>query len=187
LQKVFPDAVASLAGDQQDDIMGLPSDDSEDNDYNPDGPDDDAKVEVSGSSSEGSDSAGSDSSDFSSVSEDLGAIGADDQYLGLPSDDSEDDDYDPDTANVNDDVEGESSSSDFTSASEDLGAAVHDDGGSCDDETMVPLSGADQDTADCPPVSGRRHVERLDYKKLYDVSVSICDALLCSDVAPMPS
>lgn len=167
-EKVFPEAVASLAGNEQDDIMRLPSDDSDDNDYNPDGPDDDSKVEGSGSSSDGSDSSGSDSSDFSSVSEDLGAIGGDDQYLGLPSDDSEDDDYDPDTANTTDDVERESSSSDFTSASEDLGAAVHDDGISGDDETMLPLLRADQDTADSPPLSGRRHVERLDYKKLYD-------------------
>lgn len=167
-EKVFPEAVASLAGNEQDDIMRLPSDDSEDNDYNPDGPDDEAKAEGSGSSSDGSDSSGSDSSDFSSVSEDLEAIGGDDQYLGLPSDDSEDDDYDPDITNTNDDVDRESSSSDFTSASEDLGAAIRDDGGSGDDETVLPLLQADQDTADSPAVSGRRHVERLDYKKLYD-------------------
>ncbi|KAH9605488.1 hypothetical protein KSS87_011864 [Heliosperma pusillum] len=166
-EKVFPEAVAALAGLKQDDIMGLPSDDSDDNDYNPDGQDDGFKDEVKESGSNESDSDESDESDFSSASEDLGAVCKDEQYLGLPSDDSEDDDFNPDVANANDDDdERASSGSDFTSASENLGATVGNDDMSEKGDSL-PVE-PDQNLDDSLPISSRRHIERLDYKKLYD-------------------
>lgn len=162
-EKVFPDAMAAMAGKELDDVMELPSDDSEDNEYNPDGTDDDANVEGNESSS-----AESDPSDFSSASEDLGAICGAEQNVGLPSDDSEDDDFDPDATTVNEEgVELESSSSDFTSASEDLGVAIGDDGTSDINEPPLPVQ-PEQDLSESPPLTGKRCVERLDYKKLYD-------------------
>lgn len=155
--------------------MGLPSDDSEDDEYNPDGLDDDANGEENESSSDESDSNDSDSSDFSSASEDLGAFQGAEKNLELPSDDSEDDDFDPDAANVNEDgAEHESSSSDFTSASEDLGTAIGDDGTSGKDESSVPLE-LEQDFAESSPITAKRCVEKLDYKKLYDVSIILCN------------
>lgn len=171
LQKVFPEAVAAGASKELDDVSGLPSDDSEDNEYNPDGTDDDPNVEGNESNSDESDSDKSDSSDFSSASEDLGAIGGGEQNLGLPSEDSEDDDYDPDSTKVDEEgVEHESSGSDFTSASEDLGAAVSEDGTSDINEQPLPLE-PEQDLGESSPLGGKRCVERLDYKKLYDVSL----------------
>ncbi|XP_057516181.1 homeobox protein HAT3.1 [Amaranthus tricolor] len=167
-EKVFPEAVATENGKGLDDIMGLPSDDSEDDEYNPDGLDDDANGEENESSSDESNSDDSDSSDFSSASEDLGAFQGAEKNLELPSDDSEDDDFDPDAANVNEDeAEHESSSSDFTSASEDLGTAIGDDGTSGKDEPSVPLE-LEQDFAESSPITAKRCVEKLDYKKLYD-------------------
>ncbi|KAL2924176.1 Homeobox protein HAZ1, partial [Bienertia sinuspersici] len=164
-EKVFPEAVS---GKELDDVMGLPSDDSEDDEYNPGATDDDANVEGNESSSDDSDSEKSDSSEFSSVSEDLGAICGAEQNLGLPSDDSEDDDFDPDAKNVNEEgIEHESSSSDFTSASEDLGAAIGDDGASDKDEPPQPMA-LEQDLGESSPITSKRCVERLDYKKLYD-------------------
>ncbi|KMT10096.1 hypothetical protein BVRB_5g118590 [Beta vulgaris subsp. vulgaris] len=167
-EKVFPEAVAAGASKELDDVSGLPSDDSEDNEYNPDGTDDDPNVEGNESNSDESDSDKSDSSDFSSASEDLGAIGGGEQNLGLPSEDSEDDDYDPDSTKVDEEgVEHESSGSDFTSASEDLGAAVSEDGTSDINEQPLPLE-PEQDLGESSPLGGKRCVERLDYKKLYD-------------------
>ena len=90
--------------------LGLPSDDSDDDDYNPNVPED---VEVEG------DESSSDESEYASASEKLEDSGHEDQYLGLPSEDSEDDDYDPDDPDHDSKVAGESSSSDFTSDSED--------------------------------------------------------------------
>ncbi|GKF01006.1 hypothetical protein Tco_0027929, partial [Tanacetum coccineum] len=69
------------------------------------------------------DESSSDESNFSSTSEDLGAVANNNPLLELPSDDSEDDDFNPDKVDSDDD------------------------------------SG---------PITAKRHVERLDYKKLYD-------------------
>uniref|UniRef100_A0A803MFT9 Pathogenesis-related homeodomain protein n=1 Tax=Chenopodium quinoa TaxID=63459 RepID=A0A803MFT9_CHEQI len=167
-EKVFPEAVSAMVSKELDDVMGLPSDDSEDNEYNPDGTDDDANAEGNESSSAKSDSDESEDDDFSSVSEDLGPKRGAEQNLGLPSDDSEDDDFNPDAANVNEGVEPESSSSDFTSASEDLGAAIGDDGTSDINEPSLPLD-LEQDLGESSPLTSKRCVQRLDYKKLYDV------------------
>ncbi|CAJ1977370.1 unnamed protein product [Sphenostylis stenocarpa] len=187
-ERVFPEA-ARAAGNNMDNNLGLPSDDSDDDDYNPNGPED---VKLEG------DESSSDESDYASASEKLeGSLG--DQYLGLPSEDSDDGDYNPGAPDVDCKVNEESSSSDFTSDSEDLAAAIvdyttHEQNGeirsaSLDDvkylkssrkqkgkagkklsmadelsSLLEPDSGQDGST----PVSGKRNLERLDYKKLYD-------------------
>ena len=197
VQKVFPEAAAA-AGHNPDHNFGLPSDDSDDNDYNPDEP---ADEKVQGDKSSSDDSS-SDESEYASATEELEAPPNDEQYLGLPSDDSEDDDYDPGALDLVDKDKEESSSSDFTSDSEDLATAIDDNRSFGDDEGppstsndgIKPLrssggkrsklggnkqflndellsileSDAGQDGS--APVSRRRHVERLDYKELHDVS-----------------
>lgn len=186
VQKVYPEAAAAAAGQNSDHALGLPSDDSEDGDYDPDLPD---TVDQDDESS--SDQSSSDKSGYASASEQLEASSNDDQYLGLPSDDSEDDDFDPSAPDLDEGVRQESSSSDFTSDSEDL-AALGDDQSSKYDNPSVKNSngkssgcgpsksalhnelssllesGLDKDGLE--PVLGRRQVERLDYKKLHDVS-----------------
>ncbi|PSS29295.1 Pathogenesis-related homeodomain protein [Actinidia chinensis var. chinensis] len=197
-ERVFPEeAAASAAGKMLDDNLGLPSDDSEDNDYNPDGSEVDVKVEGNESSS--------DESDFYSASEDIGASPISKQNLEQSSDDSEDDDYDPSAPDLDEQVKEESSSSDFTSDPEDFSVAFDDhrsplENESVPDEPMcvssdhtMPDRGSNveiskvgrrkkqtindellslletgTDRGEFAPVSGRRHVERLDYKQLYD-------------------
>ncbi|KAK9286219.1 hypothetical protein L1049_014604 [Liquidambar formosana] len=193
-EKVFPEEAATAAGgNMPDENFGFPSDDSEDNDYDPEGPEVDGKVQE--------DESSSDESDFTSASEDLEVPPNDDHLSGLPSDDSEDDDYDPNAPDLEEQVKQESSSSDFTSDSEDFGAAFDENRFSDKDEGPVsssldninPLRGSDGQRSrlggkkkqslndellsisesdpglvDSTPVSGKRHVERLDYKKLYD-------------------
>lgn len=119
--------------------------------------------------------------------------------IGLPSEDSEDDDYDPAGADSDKDIQKEKSNSDesdFTSDSDDFCVEIAKSGGL--DEVTKPLfpnaeSGdttndnerntVQANTANSNPISvetemdknlilpgsGRRKVERLDYKKLYDV------------------
>ncbi|PNY12115.1 homeobox KN domain protein [Trifolium pratense] len=187
-ERVFPEA-ATAAGSILDHNLGLPSDDSDDDDYNPDGPDDgpeDVEVEEGGSSS--------DESEYASASEKLEDSHHEDQYMGLPSEDSEDDDYDPEAPILSDKASEESSSSDFTSDSEDLAATIKDNmsTGQDGDVTSALLgdvknfkgssrknhkkpSIADELSSlqepgqeDLTPVSGKRNVERLDYQKLYE-------------------
>ncbi|KAL7227359.1 hypothetical protein ACSBR1_022246 [Camellia fascicularis] len=67
--------------------LGFSSDDSEENDYDPDPSEVDEKVE--------GDESSSDDSDFYSASKDFGASPNNEQNLENSSDDSEDDDYDP--------------------------------------------------------------------------------------------
>ncbi|TXG64179.1 hypothetical protein EZV62_011173 [Acer yangbiense] len=184
--------------------LGLPSDDSEDDDYNPDAPEPEEKVTQDSSSS-----------DFTSDSEDLAAVLKDDKslgneedtsasrprdtdelkasandnvYLGLPSDDSDDDDYNPDAPEPDEKVTQDSSSSDFTSDSDDLAAVLEDDKSpgskegttsashlrdgqrfnenvSLNNEQLNILeSGKDGVTS----VYEKRSIEKMDYKKLYD-------------------
>ncbi|KAL6964076.1 hypothetical protein U1Q18_035131 [Sarracenia purpurea var. burkii] len=198
-EKVFPEAAAAAAsGNKLDDNFGLPSDDSEDNDYDPDRSDVDEKVEGGESSSE--------ESAFYSASEDIGPSPKSTQNLKLPSDDSEDDNYDPNAPDPDEEVKGESSSSDFTSDSEDFSVVAFNDNRSSSKDEPVPgepMSASSNPSKTCggsnggrsilgprkkqslnaellfllesgpgqgdsTPLSGKRHVERLDYKKLYD-------------------
>ncbi|XWS39896.1 hypothetical protein CRYUN_Cryun18bG0093900 [Craigia yunnanensis] len=184
-EKVFPEAAVAAGGQNQDPNFGLPSDDSDDNDYNPDSSETDEKDQ--------GDESSSDESDFTSTSEELEAPANVDPYLGLPSDDSEDDDYDPDGPDHDNVVKTESSSSDFTSDSEDLGTSVEDNISSQKEEGAVSIN-ASRDSKRRKPklggkeflndellsiiesaskqdgaaVSKKRSNERLDYKRLYD-------------------
>ncbi|XP_010271495.1 PREDICTED: homeobox protein HOX1A [Nelumbo nucifera] len=191
-EKIFPEAAAAAAaGDNQDGDFGFPSDDSEDYDYDPNGPQvDDEKVQTDDSSSE--------ESDFTSASDDSGPPPNDDLYLGLPSDDSEDNDYDPTARDPDEHANRESSNSDFTSDSEDFSALSDHNIPMVTDEIPVsssvdgtkPLTGSSErskmdrkrktpihsellsklqpDEENALPVSGKRHRELLDYKKLHD-------------------
>ena len=183
MQKVFPEAAA--AGNNQDNSNGSSSDDSEDNDYDPDCPEVDEKGQGDESSSDKS--GESDESDFISASDDMVVPPNNEQCLGLPSDDSEDNDYDPDGPEIDEQVNQGSSSSDFTSDSEDFSATLDRRNFSDKEDNLdgqrrlerkkketlrdellsVSESSSGQDNA---PLSATRHVERLDYKKLYDVS-----------------
>lgn len=201
MQKVYPEAAAAAAGQNSDHALGLPSDDSEDGDYDPDVPDTINHDDELSSDESSSDQSSSDKSGYASASEELEAPPNDDQYLGLPSDDSEDDDYDPCAPELDEGVRQESSSSDFTSDSEDLAALDHNRSSKDDNIVSSSLnntklvrnsngqssgggpsksalhnelsslleSGPDKDGLE--PVSGKRQVERLDYKKLHDVSI----------------
>ncbi|TYH22814.1 hypothetical protein ES288_A04G160000v1 [Gossypium darwinii] len=184
-EKVFPEAAVAAGGQNQDPNYGLPSDDSDDNDYNPDISENDEKDQE--------DESSSDESDFTSASDEVEVPAKVDPYLGLPSDYSEDDDYNPDGPDQDHDnvAKSESSSSDFSSDSDDLDAMLVDDissqkghmsnGSSRKSKskkpklsgkkslnsevltTMEPASGEDDAT-----VSEKRSIPRLDYKRLYD-------------------
>ncbi|XP_030553133.1 homeobox protein HAT3.1 [Rhodamnia argentea] len=174
-EKVFPEV--AIAENDEDPNLGLPSDDSDDADYDPDAPQADEDQ---------GDESVSDESGSNVASDKLGAALKDD-CLGLPSEDSEDDDFDPDAPD-SEKVKEESSSSDFTSDSEDFAATVggvvdevnyYGGGGrissrnSFENEEIMKgelrsLMEGDADKDISVHMPGKRHVERLDYKKLYD-------------------
>lgn len=131
---------------------------------------------------ESGDKSSSDDSDYFSASDELAGSPNNNQYLGLPFDDSDDDDFDPAAPVQDEEVKQDSSSSDFTSDSEDLGALLDDAAA----PEISPVLGADEEkskagkvksqslrgelsylleTSDAP-LSGKRRVERLDYKKI---------------------
>ncbi|XP_011088187.1 pathogenesis-related homeodomain protein isoform X1 [Sesamum indicum] len=186
-EKIFPEAAAAASGKTLDNGSGSSSDDSDDDDYDPDKPDAVEKVE--------GDESSSDESNYFSASDDLAASLNNEKYLGLPSDDSEDDDFDPSALDPDKQAEQESSSSDFTSDSEDLGALLDDTEAGEDLGHISPSSYQNQSSTGSKeenvkvggtkrqslkdelsylletsgePVSGRRHVERWDYKSLHD-------------------
>jgi hypothetical protein len=136
LQKVFPETAAMTNGPKQDDAFDLPSDDLDDNDFDPNMPEEHVASKEEGSSEEEEDDDGgsdSDDSDFLTCSNDLEPLidkkKVDD--LGLPSEDSEDDDYDPAGPDSDKDVEKKSNSdeSDFTSDSDDFCKEIKKSGG----------------------------------------------------------
>ncbi|KAG8368446.1 hypothetical protein BUALT_Bualt15G0046300 [Buddleja alternifolia] len=193
-EKIFPEAAAAASGNKLDDGSKSSSDDSEDDDYDPDKPDTVQNVEAD----ELGDESSSDESNYLSASDELAASvhNENEKYLGLPSDDSEDDDFDPSAADQDKPEKEDSSSSDFTSDSEDLGALLGDDTVTGEDlENISPPSDHKEPSAvpkeensrvgkakrsslkdelpylmetSAEPVSGKRHVERLDYKKLLE-------------------
>ncbi|KAF3668029.1 putative serine/threonine-protein kinase roco7-like [Capsicum annuum] len=136
----------------------------------------------------------SDKSNFYSTSKDLTeAPPKDDGILGLSSEDSKDDDFNPDHPDKDESVKIESSSSDFTSDSKDFSLIVDTDrlGGDKQGvfsllDNITPTSSSQEEKAkvgkgkrnknefsylmQCliPLVLAKRHVERLDYKKLND-------------------
>ena len=189
MQKVFPEAVSIANGDNQHD--DLPSDDSEDYDYEPDGP----EVNVEGHKEE----SDSEESDFTSTSEDSDDSNSNKQNenFGFSSDDSEDNDYDPDAPDLDTSTPKDGSSSDesdFTSDSDEFCNELSKTSGANEDSAsslrnLKPIVQSGEGTcagdrnnsellSTLEPglnqenvlVSGKRQLESLDYKKLYDVS-----------------
>ncbi|KAL1831638.1 hypothetical protein ACET3Z_001289 [Daucus carota] len=168
-EKVFAEeAAAAASGKNLNDDSGMPSDDSEDDDYDPGNPDLDEKVQ--------GDESSSDESDYHLSSDDMQALPQKEPCLGLPPDDSEDDDYDPSVL-ITEQVLKESSCSDFTSDSEDLTVVLDD----CKHSSIVegPLTSTPDrprneegcghsGQGDAVPLYPKRQLESLDYKKLHD-------------------
>ncbi|KAG7625837.1 Homeobox protein HAT3.1 [Arabidopsis thaliana] len=187
-EKIFPEAAAALAGGGQNLDCDLPSDDSDDEEYDPDCLNDNENDEDGSDDNEESENedGSSDETEFTSASDEMIESfkeGKDimKDVMALPSDDSEDDDYDPDGPTCDDDKE--SSNSDCTSDTEDLETSFKGDETNQQAED-TPLEDPGRQTSqlqgdailesdvgldDGPAgVSRRRNVERLDYKKLYD-------------------
>ncbi|KAG2246749.1 hypothetical protein Bca52824_086377 [Brassica carinata] len=119
-EKVFPEAAAAMAGGDQTLDCDLPSDDSEDEEYDPDSLNDNADDEDGSDESENEDGS-CDGSDCTSASDEMiESFKEAKDIMDLPSDDSEDDDYDPDAPVPDEDKMQESSNSDNASDSEDL-------------------------------------------------------------------
>ncbi|CAH8320350.1 unnamed protein product [Eruca vesicaria subsp. sativa] len=182
-EKVFPEAAAAMAGGGGQNLdCDLPSDDSEDEEYDPDGLNDNADDEDGSDDSDESENENG-SSDESASDEMIGSFKDAKDIMNLPSDDSEDDDYDPDAPTRDEDKMQESSNSD-NSDSED--AETSSKGGESDEQdevtprvkpgrkkskladVSISESDAGIDDDGLVAVPGRRKVERLDYKKLYD-------------------
>ena len=125
--------------------LGLPSDDSEDDDYDPTSPDSDEDIEKKQSSSDEPDS---DDPNFITSPGNSGHVKEKEKVddLGLPSEDSEDDDFDPAGPDSDEDIKEKQDESDFTSDSDD-----------CDQFVVLPVSEGQQ-------------VQSLDSKNLHDVS-----------------
>ncbi|CAN6327590.1 unnamed protein product [Urochloa humidicola] len=147
-EKVFPEAAALANGSKQDDTFDLPSDDSDDNDFDPNMPEEHVASKEEGSSEEEEDEDGGSDSDDSNF---LTASDSDDSKpltdkkkvddLGLPSEDSEDDDYDPAGPDSDKDIqkkESNSDESDFTSDSDDFCEEIAKTGGH-DEVSSPPL------------------------------------------------
>ncbi|XP_010487897.1 PREDICTED: homeobox protein HAT3.1 [Camelina sativa] len=189
-EKIFPEAAAALAGGDQNLNCDLPSDDSDDEEYDPDGLNDNENDEDNSEDSDESENedGSSDESDFTSASDEMiesfkegKDIMAD--IMALPSDDSEDDDYDPEAPTRDEDEIQESSNSDCTSDSEDIETSFKGNESNQQDEA-TPLEDPGRKKPQLPydsisesdavlddglaGVPRRRNVERLDYKKLYD-------------------
>ncbi|ESQ47947.1 hypothetical protein EUTSA_v10022305mg, partial [Eutrema salsugineum] len=174
-EKVFPEAAAAMAGGDQNLHCDLPSDDSDDEEYDPDGLNDNEDDEDGSDDSDdsGNEDGSSDESDFTSASDEMvGSFKDVKDIMNLPSDDSEDDDYDPDATTRDEDKTQESSNSDCTSDSEAPETSLKDDESNQQDEVTLANeaisesdAGIDDGLVDVP---ARRKVERLDYKKLYD-------------------
>jgi hypothetical protein len=187
-EKIFPEAAAALVGGGQNLDCDLPSDDSDDEEYDPDCLNDNENDEDGSDDNEESENedGSSDETEFTSASDEMIESfkeGKDimKDVMALPSDDSEDDDYDPDAPTCDDDKE--SSNSDCTSDTEDLETSFKGDETNQQAED-TPLEDPGRQTSqlqgdailesdvgldDGPAgVSRRRNVERLDYKKLYD-------------------
>ncbi|KAL0903636.1 hypothetical protein M5K25_028028 [Dendrobium thyrsiflorum] len=190
-ERIFPEAAVLANGNGQYDDLNLPSDDSEDDDYEPQA----QGVEVD-DHEEGSGESDSSSSSYDSTSSDDNMNQA---TVELPTDDSEDDDYDPDAADPDKEIHKSKSSSDesdFTSDSDEFCAELKkisyaEDASSCSQPNLeffvdsgrdemkdkdkiydyyeVPSAKLDIDKQESGiSLSNKRGRERLDYKKLYD-------------------
>ncbi|KAG9137048.1 hypothetical protein Leryth_018997 [Lithospermum erythrorhizon] len=183
-EKVFPEADAAATGKMLEDGSALPSDDSEDDDYDPDRTEVEEDLADQEKSSDESDYVSA--SNSSSGSPTKPGFPAKEHFMGLSSEDSEDDDFDPNAPDDDDDKVEDESSSDFTSDSEDLGAVIQDNTSEGDDQGQSKRVGEELEVdvrvntrslkdemsyllnSNESPISAKRHVERLDYKKLHD-------------------
>jgi hypothetical protein len=187
LQKVFPESASLANGAKQIGSADLPSDDSEDNDYDPTLAEGNMVDENKSSAEDGDEGSDSDDLDFMTSSDDSEPstkksskskknTTVDD--LGLPSEDSEDDDFDPEGPDSSEDQKTKTNSeeSDFTSDSDDFCAEISK---SCGKDELAPPFSDQTDGVEIMeaeleqdlvlPASSRRQVGRLDYKTLYDV------------------
>ncbi|XP_068656187.1 homeobox protein HOX1A isoform X2 [Aristolochia californica] len=192
-EKVFPEAASVAAADKSYD--DLPSDSSEDYNYDPDGPD--LEVKDKNEDETGEDSSSTNSSDFTTASDGSGTTSNHKVHVptGFSSDDSDDDDYDPDGQDPDKNIQEDGSSSygsDFSSDTDDL-SILEDDGDAVQDDVLVLMSPGpsnlkpegkrkhstnsevqslleeDPSGLHSGPVPSRKRLhERLDYKKLHD-------------------
>ncbi|KAM0869408.1 hypothetical protein ACQ4PT_040689 [Festuca glaucescens] len=186
-EKVFPESASLANGAKQIGSSDLPSDDSEDNDYDPTLAEGNMVDENKSSAEDGDEGSDSDDLDFMTSSDDSepstkksskskNKNTLDD--LGLASEDSEDDDFDPEGPNSSEDQKTKTNSeeSDFTSDSDDFCAEISKSCGQ--DEVLAPPISDQTDGVEIMeaeleqdlvlPASSRRQVGRLDYKTLYD-------------------
>ncbi|PRQ22821.1 putative transcription factor Homobox-WOX family [Rosa chinensis] len=194
-EKVFPEAaVAASAGQHQENNQGLLSDDSDDNDYDPDGPETDEEVQEAESSSDESEYASASDGLETPKTNDEQYLGLpsddseDDDFnpdAPDPTEDVKQDSSSSDFTSDSEDLEavldednksfenGEGPQSSLLEGSMLLrgsgeksskrGQKRH----SIKDEISSLLE-SDPGQDGSTPVSGKRHVERLDYKKLHD-------------------
>ncbi|KAL5227624.1 hypothetical protein ABZP36_015889 [Zizania latifolia] len=204
-EKVFPEAADFANGSKQIDASDLPSDDSADNDYDPalaEGhmvDEEKTSEEDGGEGFDSDDSSSEDSESSQNKKSKTTKNGTAVDDLGLPSEDSEDGDFDPEGPDSDKDQSDESNldqsdESDFTSDSDDFCAEIakshrqdeisgpplsqirtvdHIDGSAFDSKSNAENSNLafletvlEQDVV--LPVSSKRQIERLDYKQLYD-------------------
>ncbi|KAK9941957.1 hypothetical protein M0R45_007647 [Rubus argutus] len=194
-EKVFPEAaVAASAGQNLENNQGLPSDDSDDNDYDPDGPDTDEEVQEVESSSDESEYASASDGLETPKSNDEQYLGlpSDDSE----DDDFNPDAPDPnvDVKQESSSSDFTSDSEDLMAALDEDNRSFENVEGpqtsSLEGSTLLRGSGeqsykrgqkrhslkdelsslleSDPGQDGSTPVSGKRHVERLDYKKLHD-------------------
>ncbi|KAJ4894040.1 Homeobox protein HAT3.1 [Raphanus sativus] len=182
-EKVFPEAAAAMAGGGSQNLdCDLPSDDSEDEEYDPDGlNDNEGDGDGSDDDSDDDESENEDgSSDESASDVMIGSFKDAKDIMNLPSDDSEDDDYDPDAPTLDEEDKMQESSNSDDSDSEDVETSSKGDESDHQDKVtprgklgrkkaqLSDVSISETDAGIGDDVPGRRKVERLDYKKLYD-------------------
>ncbi|XP_020586959.1 homeobox protein HOX1A isoform X2 [Phalaenopsis equestris] len=192
-ERIFPEAAVLANGNGQYDNLNLPSDDSEDDDYDPNAQRVDVDEQVDGLDHEESDSS---SSSYDSTSSDENMNQA---TVELPTDDSEDDEFDPDAPDPDKEVHKSNPSSDesdFTSDSDEFCAELKktahakeasassqlnvnilidsdidemNDDDKLNDCSEMPSAKLEMDEEESGlRLSNKRSRERLDYKKLYD-------------------
>lgn len=149
-EKVFAEAVVSADGDENPfDLEGMPSDDSEDDDYDPESPEKpDSNQQEKGSSSEEDDSASDAENSNKSSSDDEGS-----------------------ESNDSSDVSSEDSQEHFHEYLTDSGKKKSKmaRGKKCLESSELPvISDLDESGNIMSSVSGRRHRQDIDYKKLHD-------------------
>ncbi|KAE8796514.1 hypothetical protein D1007_28502 [Hordeum vulgare] len=176
--KVFPEAAAVAHGPMQSDVQDLPSDDSEDDNFDPniskESSEEDGSSEKGGSSEQDGDE-GSDSDDSNGItsSDNLEHVKEKEKFddLGLPSEDSEDDDYDPAGVDSDEDIEEKQAETDFTSESDDFCAKITKSCGK-DDVSSGPKYGEgtnDLEGAIARPNTSMSHLTTKDLEMDQDV------------------